>query len=215
MSFIDLSLNIYDGGPAYPGDPECRVIPYYTVAKDGCNVSAVSFSSHNATHLDAPRHFLEATDAASISDIPLERLCGRARVVDCSFVPADEPITAAILEKYFNDAFYPGTIVLIQTGWDKMYGTDAYYCGFPYIGSDAARWIADRGISMLGLDLPTPNRYDSTLVHRTLLGSDVLICEGLANLCKLPREKDFEFFAFPLKFTGLDGSPVRAVARVE
>lgn len=214
MSFIDLSLNIYDGGPAYPGDPECRIKPFFTISEHGCNVSDINFSSHNSTHIDAPRHFLEDRAALCVDQIPLEKFCGNARVIDCSIIPNNEPITATFLEKNFDEVFTPGAMILIATGWDRMYGTKEYYTDFPYVSCSAADWIAKKGISFLGLDLPTPNRYDSKTVHEILLKENIILCEGLANLLKLPCEKSFEFYAFPLKLIGLDGSPVRAVAKI-
>lgn len=214
MSFIDLSLSIYDGSPAYPGDPDCKIKPFFSIPEHGCNVSEISFSSHNGTHLDAPKHFLGSSDALAVNQLPIERFCGRGRMIDCTMIPKNEPITADFLEKNFDEIFTPRAIVLIATGWDKMYGKKEYYTDFPYISCSAAEWIAKKKISFLGLDLPTPNRYDSKSVHETLLRADIVLCEGLANLMSLPRERQFDFYAFPLKLIGLDGSPVRAVARI-
>jgi arylformamidase len=42
----------------------------------------------------------------------------------------------------------------------------------------------------------------------------MVIIENLTNLDSLPDSK-FEFFCFPLKIENGDGSPVRAVAKIE
>ena len=48
-------------------------------------------------------------------------------------------------------------------------------------------------------------------IHNSLLGSDIIIYESLANLDQLPSVEKFQFFGFPLPFINLEASPVRAV----
>jgi kynurenine formamidase len=77
---------------------------------------------------------------------------------------------------------------------------------------DAARYLAGRGIRLLGMDTPTPGR-DWYELHHILLGAEIVVVESLANLGEVPDS--FTLSAFPLSFKGLDGSPIRAVAIVE
>ena len=79
---------------------------------------------------------------------------------------------------------------------------------------EAARWIAERRIGLLGMDTLTPST-DWKEVHLTLLrgGVEIVIVEGLTNLEKLPER--FTFVGFPLNIKGRDGSPIRAVAIVD
>ena len=42
----------------------------------------------------------------------------------------------------------------------------------------------------------------------------MVIVESLANLDALPDDVEFTFIGFPLPWTGVDGSPIRAVAVV-
>ena len=75
---------------------------------------------------------------------------------------------------------------------------------------EAARWIAETGIVLLGMDMPTPSLDEMAETHHVLLGHDIVVVEGLTNLHELPTE--FLYIGFPLNLTGRDGSPIRAVA---
>jgi len=48
-------------------------------------------------------------------------------------------------------------------------------------------------------------------VHQTLFRGNVLIVEGLAKLDQI-KTTEVQFIALPMKITGGDGSPVRAIA---
>jgi len=74
--------------------------------------------------------------------------------------------------------------------------------------------MADRKISLLGMDTPTPSAAWLEC-HHILLGHDVemVIVEALTNLDSLPEK--FTFIGFPLNFKGRDGSPIRAVAMID
>lgn len=49
--------------------------------------------------------------------------------------------------------------------------------------------------------------------HRVLCGADGVIAENLTGLEQLVGVEDVELFLFPLRLSGADGAPVRAVAR--
>nr|BFE88484.1 hypothetical protein GCM10020093_110850 [Planobispora longispora] len=38
-----------------------------------------------------------------------------------------------------------GKAVLVHTGWDRHFGTEAYLHGHPYLEPEAARWLAEAG----------------------------------------------------------------------
>ena len=210
MTVIDLSLPIRNAQPTFPGDPPVRVVPHGTLADSGYNITALSFSTHCGTHLDAPRHFFDK--GATVDEIPLERLFGPAVLVDLGVLSAATEITVDMLASQAAK-FYPGATVLIRTGWDAAWETARYFRDFPSLTPGAARWIAKRRIGLLGLDTPSPGQaWKET--HEALLDPEraIVLVECLANLDKLPAE--FDFAAFPLAIAGVDGAPVRAVGIV-
>lgn len=212
--FIDLSHPLVDGLPNFPNDPQLSVRVHTTVAASGYNLSHLSLSSHQGTHLDAPFHFYD--DGTTLDRIPLERFCGPATLVNLAPGGALGPSTPLTVETFAPHAaaFAPGARVLYRTGWDRAFGTPRFFTEFPTLTLDAARWIASRGIGLLGMDTPTPST-DWLECHHILLakGVEIVIVEGLTHLDALPPR--FRFIGFPLNIAGRDGSPIRAVAEID
>ena len=108
--------------------------------------------------------------------------------------------------------------MLIDTGWAAHFGT-GLYDRHPSLSVDAARWLVDQHVKLVGMDTPTPDlpvdrRPDGFdwPVHHVLLSHGVLIVEHLTGLTELAGQR-IEAFLLPLRIEGSDGSPVRAVAR--
>jgi kynurenine formamidase len=211
---IDLSQPLEHGQPNFPFDPKISVVAHNTIASIGYNITQITMSTHQGTHLDAPFHFYD--DGATLDQIPLDHFYGPAALIDLApggCLPAHTPITVEMFEPHAAK-FQPGAKVIYRTGWDRMFGTPASFSDIPSLTIEAARWIADHRIGMLGMDTLTPST-DWKEVHWALLkkGVEIVIVEGLANLDKLPER--FTFAGFPLNIKGRDGSPIRAVAICE
>jgi arylformamidase len=212
--FIDLSHPLEHGQPNFPWDPKISVLPHNTVGSIGYNITQISLSTHQGTHLDAPFHFYD--DGRTVDQMDLGKFCGPAALVDLArggALPAKTPLTVELFEPH-EGLFQPESRVLYRTGWDRMFGRAGYFQDYPTLTLEAARWIAARKISLLGMDTPTPSN-DWKECHWILLakGVEIVIVEGLTNLEKLPPH--FTFIGFPLKFKGRDGSPIRAVAMLD
>ncbi len=226
MKLIDLTHPVEDAQPVFPGDPPVRIKAWETIAETGYNTTRVSFSSHTGTHVDAPSHVLE--EAVTVDRVELSRLYGPAALVDLAAhgaLPPETMITREMLAPY-ADLFQPGARILCRTGWGERFGKPEFFEGFPSLVIETARWIASRGIWLLGMDTPSPAETKAAAggaetdprdtcgeVHRTLLGAGVVIVESLANLERLPER--FTFIGFPLRLRGRDGSPIRAAGAVE
>ena len=208
---VDLTHPLEHNQPNFPFDPKLSIVVHNTVASIGYNITRVSMSTHQGTHLDVPYHFYD--DGQTVDQVPLDRFYGPAVLIDLapgSALPARTPITLASLREH-EGKFQPGAKVIYRTGWDRMFGRPEFFAEFPTLTLEAARWIADQRIALLGMDTPTPST-EWKEVHWALLGKGVelVIVEGLANLDRLPER--FTLVAFPLNIKGRDGSPIRAVA---
>ena len=208
---VDLSHPLEHGQLNFPNDPQLSVTIHGTLATLGYNITQISMSPHQGTHLDVPFHFFD--DGKTVDQMALDRFFGPAVLVDLcpgSSLAAKTPITAAMLRKH-EAKFRPGAKVICRTGWDRMFNRPEFFTDFPSFTVEAAQWIAARRIWLLGMDMPTPSTQWQE-VHWALLGKGVemVIVEGLANLDRLPER--FTLAAFPLNIKGRDGSPVRAVA---
>ena len=214
MMLIDLTHPLQSGQPAWPGDPPLLIEPAATVAREGYNVSHLSMGTHQGTHLDAPRHFFD--DGQTVDQLDLARLCGEAHLIDLAPGSSLPPSTMIGLDLLLSHAgrFLPGGRVLYRTGWSAHFGRPEFFENVPSLSVDAARWIADRGIVLLGMDTPTPS--EDLDVHRILLAKqhEVIIVESMANLDLLPPGSPFTLLVLPLKLAGAVGAPVRAVAMI-
>jgi kynurenine formamidase len=204
---IDLTLTLRDGmrGVAFETAK--------TVARDGWNARMLHLYSHAGTHMDAPTHF--AAGPGTIDRTPLERCLGWAWVVRLDGLADKALITVAHLGDVAA-RFAPGESLLLRTGWSR-HVDDArrYREQLPRIAGDLAQWCAANGVNVLGVEPPSVadvgDLEELTRIHGILLGANVTIVEGLANLDLLSEERVF-FVAAPLKIEGGDGSPCRAFA---
>ncbi len=210
---IDLSHPLEHGQLNFPFDPKICVIPHNTIASIGYNITQLSLSTHQGTHLDAPYHFYD--DGKTLDQMRLEQFCGPATLIDLapgSHLKAKTPLTLEMFQAHAKK-FRPGAKIIYRTGWSRKFGTPEFFSDFPTLTLEAARWIADRRIGLLGMDTPTPST-EWMECHHILLkrGVEIVIVEGLTNLEKLPAQ--FTFIGLPLNIKGRDGSPIRAVAEV-
>jgi kynurenine formamidase len=116
-----------------------------------------------------------------------------------------------------REAFLPvdvrGKAVLVHTGWDRHWRTDAYFEGHPFLTGDAALHLRDHGARLVGIDSLNIDDTDDGRrpVHTTLLGAGIPVVEHLCGLGQLPPA-GFRFSAVPVKVKGMGTFPVRAYA---
>lgn len=206
---IDLTHPLAEGMPCYPGTEPPAISEAFTVAEHGYAELRLSMLTHTGTHVDAPAHMLQA--GQTLDDYPADRFVGRATVIDVTQVKGGV-VERADLEPH-RDTIAGLDYLLLHTGWSARWGQASYYDGYPVLGEEAARWLAGRGLSGVGVDAVSVDAAGSTsfAVHRALLERGLVIVEnltGLADLCG----RTFLFCCLPLKITGADGAPVRAVA---
>ncbi len=201
----DISRPLYDGGLIYPGDPEIRIRSHHSIARgDPADVSSLALGSHTGTHVDAPSHFVPGGE--TVDRIPLERLFGEALVLDVQGPIA--AIGAAELARHDLDGHRR---VLLRTR-NSAFATDRDfvpdYCA---LARDGAEHLLDRGVELVGIDYLSVEAFGSHdfPVHHLLLGSGVVIVEGL-DLSAVPAGV-YQFICMPLRLQGLDGAPARAV----
>ena len=83
---------------------------------------------------------------------------------------------------------------------------------FVALTHDAAQWIVDKGIRLVGVDYLSVQRfYDDSRTHQILLGADVIALEGL-DLSEV-KPGFYELICLPLKLVGAEGAPTRVVLR--
>lgn len=201
---IDLTRAMATGMETWPGNKVgVKIEEMATVDHDGYQVSRFNLlECHCGTHLDSPLHFVAG--GTDLAGMPLE--IHPAVVIHSS--------TAKIgKEQFAKNASLEGRAILIRTGWNTHVGTPDFYRNFPILTPDAAQFLADSRIALLGMDTPSPDPPDSRdhPAHNILLGANIPIVEGLVHLDQIPREEKSPYFiAFPLKVSDVEACPVRA-----
>ena len=199
-------MSVHAAMPVYPGDPPYASEPVCSFESGGdCEVSRISMSTHCGTHIDAPSHMIP--HAETMGQVPLERFFGPCSVVT---------LPCALITGTMIEALCPASCERLLLRTDPTGGyRDRRELNPAAIDLDAARFLVQRGIRLIGIDSLSIENMEQTggRVHRMLLGAGVTILEGLdlrdaeQGMCCL--------CAFPLKLVGENGSPCRAVLLYE
>jgi arylformamidase len=200
----DVTIPLAPGMTTYPGDPVFALEPVHRAGEGPYSLSRLTLSSHCGTHVDPPAHF--AAGGTTVDLLPLEILIGKARVVE---VQARERVDRIDLEKLdLRDDLR----VLLKT---RMSGQllRAYQPDHAYLSEDAAVYLVQAGLKLVGFDYLSIDRSGSTdyPAHRALLGAGVIVVEGLDLSEVEPGE--YEMCCLPLRVAGGDGAPARVVLR--
>lgn len=210
MSHIyDISQTIRPGIPVWPGDSEFTLERTWNIEPGECpvNVSAVRMSTHTGSHADSRLHFDDK--GVDCAETELDAYIGPAVLIDLS----EEVASVQLVEPRHLENKLPDTVdrVLIKLfptfpheGWDP---------DFPAISADAIRFLAARGCKLIGLDVPSLDPQESKTLdaHFAVDAAGMAILEGLV-FDDVPVG-EYELIALPLKISGADGSPVRAILR--
>lgn len=212
---IDLSHVIEDGMITYKGLPAPEITDHLSREQSRANyaedtefhIGRISMVANTGTYLDVPSH--RFADGADLSALNL-RSCAD---LDAILIDARGQGGRAILRASFDRRDLRGKAVLVFTGWDKHWRTERYFEGHPFLTADAAEYLRDAGVVLVGIDsFNIDDTADkSRPVHTTLLRADIPIVEHLQGLDQLPAT-GFRFSAVPVKVKGMGTFPVRAYA---
>ena len=178
----------------YPGDPTPKRTVLSSMENgDLYNLTEFSMCAHNGTHVDAPLHFFK--DGKGVDAISLEPFVGMAYVAEHNGILfRDDAIR--IVEKAKAESHEAAKRILIK--------------GDAEVSLEASKVFASSGLLLLGNESQTVGPENAPMaVHQTLLGADVILLEGI----RLTDVMEGVYFlnAAPLKLSGADGSPCRAI----
>jgi arylformamidase len=191
----DVTVPLAPGMLAYPGDPPFEIEPVHKLGADPYNLSRLVLTTHSGTHVDAPAHFLR--EGTTVDHLPLEILLGKARVVE---LLARERIERADLEALdLRD-----DLRVLKPGYQEDH---------VYVTVDAAHYLAQAGLKLVGFDYLSIDRFGSAdfPAHHALLEAGVVVLEGLDLSEVEPGEYDMA--CLPLRVDGGDAAPARVVLR--
>jgi kynurenine formamidase len=183
---------------------------------------------HDGTDLSQPGVQAEHVGVRMRSGQGLRPMVARGVLLDfCAWLgtdrlPSDYVITAPRLEACAADrevAIEAGDVVLLRTGWDRLWHEPDRFLGPELPGPDlgAARLLTQRGIQATGSDTLTYECApgDTPLaVHAELLvhaGIPIMECLKLDELAATGARR-FLFVGLPLRLDTATGSPLNPVA---
>ncbi|OPY28488.1 MAG: Kynurenine formamidase [Methanocella sp. PtaU1.Bin125] len=200
MKIYDISVDIYNGMPAFPGDPAPVIKRVLEMPRDPANVSVIDMGTHTGTHVDPPVHFIE--NGLTLDKIPLEHLYGDAEVLDLTHVK--KAITAADLESATEN------ILLLKTRNSAFWQSPEFRQDYVYLDKSAAQWLIDNHVWTVAIDYLSVGSFEGgEAVHKMLLKGGVTLVEGV-NLSAVGPGR-YRFACLPIKIRNGDGGPARAI----
>jgi arylformamidase len=179
--------------------------PLQRAGGDPFSLSRICATTHTGTHVDAPAHFVDG--GATIDALPPEILIGKARVIE---ILSRERVERADLE---SQDLRDDLRILLKTRMSGQMLRSAFQEDHLYISRDAATYVAQAGLKLLGFDYLSVDRYGAAdfPAHHALLEAGVVIVEGLDLSEVEPGEYDMT--CLPLRVAGGDGAPARVILR--
>src|SRR4051812_49529177 len=168
MELIDLSQEIYQGMPVYPGHLKTVIWQHASHEETARNFeggfsfvsSGIMLCDHGPTHVDAIAHLDPRDGAPTIDAMALDTFYGNATCLDVShkgpheYVSGDE-LSAA--EESAGVRVQAGMILLVRTGAaDRLGGAAGDTSQYPGLGESAGGWARGGGGKAVGVGLPGP-----------------------------------------------------------
>jgi arylformamidase len=205
---IDISVPLKTDMPTWPDSVGLRLIRTMSLEEgDTANVSRLDCDVHMGTHVDAPWHFLK--DGFTVDAMSLDVLIGPAVV---GYLPEAGVITPSELASLNLPASTKRLLLRTRNSELWAAGVTEFRKDYVALSAEAARWIVDRGIRLVGIDYLSVQSYeDDPLTHQILMKAGIIIVEGL-NLAGV-QPGSYELICLPIRLVGADGAPVRAVLR--
>jgi arylformamidase len=215
---VDLSHPIHDGLVTYPGLPAPEIRPHLTrvqsrsVYEPGTEfqIDAITMVGNTGTYLDSPFHrYAEGLDLAAL---PLESCVELSAVLARTAGSGSRAVDVGALAALD----VAGRAVLLHTGGDAAWGHADYATEAPYLSEAGARWLAERGARLVGIDSVSIDDIQGggrRPAHSILLRAGIPVVEHLTGLSQLPPT-GFRFTAAPIPLAGFGSFPTRAYATV-
>ncbi len=208
---VDLTHELHNGMPIYPGDPSPSFVSYATLEKNGVNLTKLILGSHTGTHIDAPRHFIP--NGIGVDQIPASKLVGEAYVADLSSKPIGSGVTGRDLRENLEGKVAADDIVIVYTGCSEHWGEESIRSNYTYLTGDAGDYLVSRKVRAVGIDFLSVERFQAPdpVAHKTLLGNGIFIMESLSRATKQFAGKRVLVICMPIKLQNGDGAPSRII----
>jgi arylformamidase len=209
----DLAQPHFNGGPQFPQQPPNSYEYQQLAVVEGATVERCTMMTHSGSHVDAPFHYLPSMPA--IHELPLSHFYGPCVALDLRPLLPGHPIDSKDLRKH-EALITDGMFVLLKTGWgEKRANTKEFLTMWPYMSGDGARYLLDRGVKGIGLDVLStggyPDPHAEADAHKLLLGTRKLLLEDIHIPEEICDGKRRYFMAMPILIANVGGAWVRPI----
>ncbi len=202
--WFDISWPIVPGMTEYKNRKTVSFIEKKTFKADDVRESIITIGTHTGTHIDAPAHFLEK--GKTMGEFEMKPITGPCAVLDLS--STNEAITEHDLAPYVD--YIKGFRVLLKTKNSARAYNEPFDAQFVYLSHGGAQFLMEHQAAAVGIDyLGIEHSQQGHPTHKTLLGADIPIVEGL----RLQHVSEGEYFlvCVPLSVPTLEAAPARAL----
>jgi len=202
----DVTVPITNKMPVWPGDPPVQLTAESHRSRDKSHtvrLTAIEMSSHTGTHIDAPFHMIDS--GKKLHELPLDVLAGKAAVFEIAGARSLGPTELERLDWSGVER------VLFKTENSKHWQDGKFYEDFVYLDPEAAEFLVQRGIRLVGIDYLSIDQFksESHPSHFVLLTKDIVVLEGLD--LNAVRQGEYTLLALPLNLLDADGAPTRVI----
>ncbi len=214
---VELNHVVTAGMTTYPGLPGPEITPHLTREASRASyapgtefaIDRITMVGNTGTYLDSPFH--RYADGIDLAGLPLETVADLPAIV----VRLTGGKDRAVRPEALAALDVTGCAVLLHTGWDRHWGTEAYGGAAPYLTGPAAQALVDAGARLVGIDSVNIDNTDGgeRPAHSILLAAGVGVLEHVTGLDQLPVT-GARLHAAPVRIRGFGTFPVRAYAVV-
>jgi len=204
MNLIDVSMKITPDMMVYKNRKEKK--PVFEIAasfeKNGVYETNLTMNLHTGTHIDFPKHTLE--NGHTSIDFDLSKLLRAVKVFDMTSV-----LDSIKKEDIDSLSIGENDFILFKTrnSFDETFNFD-----FVYLAEDAAKYLAKKNISGVGIDaLGIERNQEGHPTHDILLKKGIIILEGL-NLKEVEHDI-YDMICLPMYIDDVEALPVRVVLK--
>jgi len=214
-TIIDLTQELTENIPLYPGPPGLKLENLATLEKNGFFSNKLTMGEHIGTHVDAPAHFVPGP---TMEQIPAKDLIAPLVVVDVR-KPCAANADYAISPKDVKVKIPPRSVVVFWTGWQDKWHSPKDFVNdlhFPGISRELAEWLVRQNIVGVGVDTLSVDCGSCTTdfpAHTTMHGKNLYHIENLTNLDRVPAT-GATIFVGAVKLRGGSAAPARVLALV-
>lgn len=204
MNIIDISMELNERTIVWKDDEPPKLIRLARIPDAPVNFTWLDFGAHAGTHIDAPYYLFN--DKWKSDEVPFEVLIGDCQVLDLT--EADDMITKKDLQK--KDIYLKRILLKTKNSYDKM---EKYNPEHVALTEDAAEYLRDLGVILIGYDYQSFERNGECKIHRIFMEKNIICLDNLR--LKDTVEKEYKLICLPIKVTGIDAGPSRAILMEE